>query len=104
VVFMKKVTAWGASKSYWIDVAKLAWIPKIILDEARTVLKNLEENKTISNWGNQNIQPQWLFSIPKEVHHDAEYEKMKTMLNGMDLNNITPLQALQILVKIKESL
>jgi len=46
-----------------------------------------------------------LFSLPKEEFLDkAQYEKIKSMLNGIDLNNITPLQALQLLVKIKEDL
>ena len=48
---------------------------------------------------------QGLFSLPKEEFLDkAQYEKIKSMLNGIDLNNITPLQALQLLVKIKEEL
>ena len=48
---------------------------------------------------------QGLFPLPKEEFLDkAQYEKIKSMLNGIDLNNITPLQALQLLVKIKEEL
>jgi hypothetical protein len=46
-----------------------------------------------------------LFATPQPAFtHEAEYEKLKTMLKGIDLNNITPLQALQILVKIKDEL
>jgi DNA mismatch repair protein MutS len=103
VVFMKKISAWWASKSYWVDVAKLAWIPKPILEEARYLLKDLEQKK-VTNIPSS-LPSQWLFDTPQKVFaHEAEYEKLKTMLKGMDLNNITPLQALQILVKIKDEL
>lgn len=43
VVFMKKITAGGANKSYGIDVAKLAGIPASILQEARGSLARLEK-------------------------------------------------------------
>ena len=105
VVFMKKISAWWANKSYWVDVAKLAWIPSSILDEARSLLKELEQTKNL--W-KSNVQwwsmQQWLFKMNEWSTHEAEYKKLKTMLKGMDLNMITPLQALQILVKIKEDL
>ena len=103
VVFMKKISAWWASKSYWVDVAKLAGIPKPILEEARYLLKDLEQKKV--TWAPVSVAPQWLFVAPQPAFtHEAEYEKLKTMLKGMDLNNITPLQALQFLVKIKDEL
>ena len=103
VVFMKKISAWWASKSYWVDVAKLAGIPKPILEEARYLLKDLEQKKVV--WAPASAAPQGLFDAPQQSFaHEAEYEKLKTMLKGMDLNNITPLQALQVLVKIKDEL
>lgn len=104
VVFMKKITAGGANKSYGIDVAKLAGIPKPILQEARTLLHTMENSKKPEN-SKGTIQNSDLFFIPKEATpHNAEYEKIKTMLAGMDLNQVTPLQALQILTKIKDEL
>ena len=103
VVFMKKISAWWASKSYWVDVAKLAGIPKPILEEARYLLKDLEQKKVTNIPAS--TTPQGLFDAPQQSFaHEAEYEKLKTMLKGMDLNNITPLQALQVLVKIKDEL
>ena len=84
-------------------MAKLAGIPKPILEEARFFLKDFEQKKVIST--PVQTAPQGLFNVPQQSFaHEAEYEKLKTMLKGMDLNNITPLQALQVLVKIKEEL
>jgi len=49
--------------------------------------------------------PQRLFAVQQEEFtHKAQYEKVKALLAGMDLNAITPLQALQLLMKIKEEL
>jgi len=49
--------------------------------------------------------PQGLFVVQQEEFaHKAQYEKMKALLAGMDLNAITPIQALQLLMKIKEEL
>ena len=104
VVFMKKINAWGANKSYGVDVAKLAGIPNQILGEARLLLKDLEKNKNTNSSVDVQTSFQGLFPVPQKPNHDVEYEKLKTMLNGLDLNNITPLQALQILVKMKESI
>lgn len=103
VVFMKKISAWGASKSYGVDVAKLAGIPKPILEEAKSFLSALEKGKK-SDLPSLNAS-QGLFAVQQEEFaHKAQYEKVKALLAGMDLNAITPLQALQLLMKIKEEL
>lgn len=103
VVFMKKISAWGASKSYGVDVAKLAGIPKPILEEAKGFLSALEKGKK-ADLPSLNV-PQGLFTVQQEEFaHKAQYEKVKALLAGMDLNAITPLQALQLLMKIKEEL
>ena len=107
VIFMKKITHGWANKSYGIDVAKLAGIPSSILAEARENLAALEKDQKDQKNQTSSFASsvQGLFSLPKEEFLDkAQYEKIKSMLNGIDLNNITPLQALQLLVKIKEEL
>lgn len=86
-----------------MDVAKLAGIPKQILQEARAFLSALEQGKK-ADLPSLNV-PQGLFTVQQEEFaHKAQYEKVKALLAGMDLNAITPLQALQILMKIKEEL
>lgn len=103
VVFMKKITAGGASKSYGVDVAKLAGIPKQILQEARAFLSALEQGKKAET--SSGAAPQGLFTVQQqEFAHKAQYEKLKALLGGLDLNAITPLQALQLLMKIKEEM
>lgn len=102
VVFMKKIVEWWASKSYGLDVAKLAWIPAIILQRA---WENLEELKEIWTKNENHISNQSLFSPNRFVQvSDPKFEKVKNIINSFDVNNITPIQALQLLAKIKDEL
>ena len=85
----------------------MAGIPSSILAEARENLATLEKDQKDQKNQTSSFASsvQGLFSLPKEEFLDkAQYEKIKSMLNGIDLNNITPLQALQLLMKIKEEL
>jgi DNA mismatch repair protein MutS len=114
VVFMKKIIRWWASKSYWIDVAKLAGIPKLILEDAKENLLKLEwkfrkitedfwNDKRLSSviWNNFLLSSQENIVDPIKIW---KYDKVKTLLKTYDLNNMTPLQALQILAKLKEEI
>lgn len=44
IIFLRKIVPGGADKSYGIQVARLAGLPKPVLDRAKTILRNLEEN------------------------------------------------------------
>ena len=102
VVFMKKIVEWWASKSYGLDVAKIAGIPAVILQRAG---ENLEELKETSTQNTKNVSNQSLFSPNKFIQvSDPKFEKVKNIINSFDVNNITPLQALQLLAKIKDEL
>jgi DNA mismatch repair protein MutS len=45
IVFLRKIVAGGTDKSYGIQVARLAGVPKIVLDRAKEILRNLEESE-----------------------------------------------------------
>ena len=45
IVFLRKVVAGSASKSYGIEVARLAGLPRTVVDRAREILNNLEQNE-----------------------------------------------------------
>ena len=103
VVFMKKIVKWWASKSYGLDVAKLAWIPQTIVEKAKDNLKYLEQGtKNKEHIRDENNLSPSTFALLPQV--DPKYEKVETLLETYDLNNITPLQALQLLSKIKDDL
>ncbi len=103
VVFMKKIVKWWASKSYGLDVATIAWIPRTIIDRARENLAELEkknEDKKSWSWFRSPSLPLWAFS----TRVDPQFEKIRSIIKWFDIENITPLQAMDILNKIKEDL
>ena len=48
IVFLRKIVPGGADRSYGIEVAKLAGLPEKVLQRARTVLRELEEENGVS--------------------------------------------------------
>ena len=104
VIFMKKIVRWWASKSYGLDVAKLAWIPATIVEQAKLHLHKYEWPTTSEEeWKNQE-KKSWSLDIQISSNANPKYEKVTTLLNTYNLNDITPLQALQLLDKIKDEL
>ena len=101
IVFLKKILPWWADKSYWIYVAKLAWLPEKIIQKAKEIEKNFD--KTCDE---KKVVVQSLFSIDSDSQNEKieKYNKLKEKLENLDIYNITPIQALQILEKLKSEL
>jgi DNA mismatch repair protein MutS len=68
IVFLRKIVAGGTDKSYGIQVARLAGVPKIVLDRAKVILRNLEESE-LTPEGN----------VRQPVRHRAEREKLQKL-------------------------
>ncbi len=97
VLFLRKIISGGADKSYGIQVADMAGIPKIVVNRANQILNNLllkNNNETI-DIDNKNLQTN-LFEV--------ENQELKNKLMKIDVNNITPLQALSKLEEIIKDL
>jgi len=103
VLFMKKIVKGWASKSYGIDVAKIAWIPDEILRLSREILKWFETKQ--DNNSHTQIISTPLFEIQNnDSKYQEKYEKIQRIITQADLNNMTPIQAIQFLAKIKDEL
>lgn len=116
IVFLREIVKGGADKSYGIEVARLAGLPKEILDRSKSVLKNLEDRKQIIEKklkGEQLI----LFGTPqKEEPVEEEKNNLKgkeltkeqkivmRVLEELDPNGMTPLEALLKLNELKKIL
>ena len=96
IVFLKKIIKWWISKSYWIHVAKLAWLPEEILKKAERLLLNFEEKK-------RKIVVEPLFSQPTN-NIDPKIQKIADELQKLNPDNTTPIEALKILYRIKKEL
>ncbi|MBN1765037.1 MAG: DNA mismatch repair protein MutS [Sedimentisphaerales bacterium] len=105
VVFLHKIIEGRTDKSYGIHVARLAGIPKNVITRSNEILEELEssfsrEAHTPQLGGRIEAKPsgeQFLFDI---LPPDPLLEKLKET----DLNNLTPLQAINLLNEIKKEL
>ena len=76
IIFLRKIVAGGTDKSYGIHVARLAGVPKSVLERAKEILANLEESE---------LTPEG--KVRQPARHRAEREKLRTLApaSQMDL-------------------
>lgn len=102
VVFLYKVVEGGVDKSYGIEVAKLAGLPVNVVGRARGVLNELEEGQSGTKRARRR---QTFFPTDQAELFDPielrEHKKIIGELGKMDTDNMTPIEALEKLVKIK---
>lgn len=95
VTFMYRVKAGKADRSYGINVAKLAKLPESVLNRAKVLLAELESQKRVVQQSYQIIE------LKKE---DTKETKIVEMLDQVNPNELTPIQALQMIVDLKDKL
>ncbi|MAT38468.1 MAG: DNA mismatch repair protein MutS [Ectothiorhodospiraceae bacterium] len=102
VIFLRKVTKGTADHSYGIQVAQMAGLPESVIERAKDVLKSLEgQDLTVLAQGAQNegrVRRPGKFQISLFEATDVE---LKEKLRRMDINNMTPLEALHALEALK---
>jgi DNA mismatch repair protein MutS len=94
VVFLRKIVAGGADKSYGIHVAKLAGLPNNVLRRAHEVLAQLEKPETTSTQIGEAALPTMPEALP---HPHAIMEQVRQI----DLFSMTPLDALNRLAELQ---
>lgn len=97
VIFLRKITEGTADHSYGIQVAQMAGLPVSITTRAKEILKILED-KNYRRKHKDDLQIS-LFEIDNRT--EIENEAL-TMLDEIDINTLTPLDALNILKKLKD--
>ncbi len=108
VVFLRKLARGGSEHSFGIHVAKLAGMPSTILKRADQVLKQLEDNARGGDGKGvrPTVQPQVTDGIQMSFFQldDPVLEQVRDEIIGVDINNLTPLQALTKLNDIRKIL
>ena len=95
VVFLRKIARGGANRSFGIEVASLAGVPKEITVRAKGILKTLEKNDIAKGRilsGEEN-------ETEEEKRSLSETEKL---LLETDVDTLSPMQALLLLSDLKE--
>lgn len=109
VVFLRKIVRGGADKSYGIEVARLAGLPKEVLLNSKKILRGLEKRKELVEKA-VNVEQLSLFAgndmVEEEIQEKKEdfYEELLFDLKNTDVNNITPLDAMKILSDLKKKM
>ncbi len=102
IIFMRKIIPGGTNRSYGIYVASLAGLPKDVIDRADEVIKNFDLGKSFaedisSATKTPEKDPQ------QEIQYqlfNSNYSEIIEELKSFDINEITPLEALNILQKL----
>jgi DNA mismatch repair protein MutS len=94
VVFLYKITAGGADKSYGIHVAQIAGMPPTVTVRAEEILQRLEKTsgKTVS------LDQE----MPQQIALFPQTNPLLKELSGLDMNQLSPLEALNILFNWKK--
>lgn len=105
LVFLRKIIPGGIKKSFGLEVARIAWVWPNIIKEARAMLKQLElEHSKMPQLSLEQIDmiPETEIKVvEKEVIKESVVE---TMLAGIDVNALTPIEALNKLNELKGKL
>lgn len=109
VIFLKKIMPWGMGKSYGIDVAKLAGIPHDIISQARAYLDHFHSDSNTQGIITQkraDTDSVSLFSSTPTADSQVDHRvsKAAALIEEININNLTPIQAMQVVIKCREIL
>ena len=102
VIFLRKIVRGGTDESYGVHVARLAGVPKEVLKRANEILRSLERKSIL---GSKKMEKE-----NKQVQagqldlYNYKLAEIAQELDKIDLNTLTPIDALNTLMKIKEKM
>ena len=97
IVFLRKIRRGGANKSFGVEVAALAGVPKEVTARAKQILKTLEQNDV-------NRPTESVLSDEEEQAPKRAYSEVEEILKETDTDSLTPMQALILVSELKEKL
>lgn len=101
IIFLRKIIRGGADESYGVHVAKLAGVPNVVTSRANQILKNLKETNLL----NTSEKPSKKMSNTQEVDlFNYRLAEIASELDKINLNEVTPIEALNVLSKLKMKL
>jgi len=106
VIFLRTIIPGSASHSYGIQVARLAGMPYVIIERAKEILKNLEQGEfeegapRLAKSSKQTTQ----VTSPQISLFETEEDLLRQRLKKLNINSLTPLEALNLLDELKRML
>ena len=102
IIFLRKIVEGGTDESYGIHVAKLAGVPKEVTNRANEILFKLEK-KNIMN-GKAESKSEKAEKAGQLSMYNYKLAEIASELDGVHLDSITPIEALNILQKMKDKM
>lgn len=96
IVFLRKIVKGPANKSFGIQVASLAGVPKVVTSKAKEILKKLEVKQNLSLSEVDKTQ------VVNVINQEDKYSDIINEIKEISPENITPIMALQILSDLVE--
>ena len=101
VTFLRKLVRGGSNHSFGIHVAKMAGMPKLVLDSAKNKLKLMERNKPKESKGGSKDGDFQLSFFDVE---DPKMQEIRKIIENLDIDNLSPVEALIKLNQIKKEI
>jgi len=103
VIFLRKLAPGGSRHSFGIQVARMAGMPPALIDRATDILSGLEEKQSDSRM-RERIKKMPVQSYQLNIFEglSEDLSKVKTVLSEVDINTLTPVEALMKLNELKE--
>ena len=104
IIFLRKVEAGAADRSYGIEVARLAGIPLTVVDRAREILEKHEETEhELSDNLTVRARRKKQIVVNQLALFSPEEEEVRARLSEVDVDRTSPLDALKILADLKNT-
>ena len=102
VSFLHKVIDGPTDKSYGINVASLAGLPKSLIERSKQILKILEEDNKSERGIALDLFNFEEYDNKEEVQKESKASLIKKRLDSVDVNRMSPIEALNLLYELKE--
>ena len=110
VIFLRKIVPGASDQSYGIHVARLAGIPPSVIERAREILFNLEKKELDDAglpriaYGSSSDRDKSQYLLFEEDREREFLEEMKQEIESWELDNVSPLDALNLLSDLKNKI
>jgi DNA mismatch repair protein MutS len=107
IIFLRKILPGGTSRSYGIQVARIAGLPEGVIQRAKEILENLE-GAELDETGRPRLAHTSSDPDPQSTAQlglfGTQDQKLKAWIQNLDISNMTPLEGLMELSKMKDHL
>ena len=105
IIFLRKLAPGGSTHSFGIHVARMAGMPPQLVNRAKDIVKQLE-SKHVDGAITENLKQLSASQVQLSIFdaHTETFEEMRKMLQSIDVNRLTPVEALLKLNEIKNML